>query len=131
MDPSTDLRGCGFLGLMNILYLVTEPRAHVLVTNIYKLSLHETQNFPFSVMSINITRIALQTLREGKLNRYVIDGNHNLHLYVYPRGVQTVMLGRKLSSSVICLLRNYTVTLVPYTLLRFILASKVFQHSFY
>ncbi|XP_028391806.1 ELMO domain-containing protein 3-like [Dendronephthya gigantea] len=69
MDPSTDLRGCGFLGLMNILYLVTEPRAHVLATNIYKLSLHETQNFPFSVMSINITRIALQTLREGKLNR--------------------------------------------------------------
>ena len=69
MDPSTDLRGCGFLGLMNILYVVTEPRAHVLATNIYKLSLHETQNFPFSVMSINITRIALQTLREGKLNR--------------------------------------------------------------
>jgi hypothetical protein len=69
MDPSTDLRGCGFLGLMNILYVVTEPRAQVLATNIYKLSLHETQNFPFSVMSINITRIALQTLREGKLNR--------------------------------------------------------------
>lgn len=69
MDPSTDLRGCGFLGLMNILYVVTEPRAHALATNIYKLSLHETQNFPFSVMSINITRIALQTLREGKLNR--------------------------------------------------------------
>ena len=69
MDPSTDLRGCGFLGLMNILYIVSDLQAQALATNIYKLSQNETQNFPFSVMSINITRIALQTLREGKLNR--------------------------------------------------------------
>ena len=69
IDPATDLRGCGLLGLMNLLYIVSDPHAHALAASIYKLSQHETQNFPFSVMSINITRIALQTLREGKLNR--------------------------------------------------------------
>ena len=71
LDPSTDLRGCGFLGLLTTLYLVTEHRTHGLAMDIYKLSQHETQNFPFSIMSINITRIALQTLREEKLNKWV------------------------------------------------------------
>ena len=71
LDPSTDLRGCGFLGLLTTLYLVTEYRMHGLALEIYKLSQHETQNFPFAIMSINITRIALQTLREGKLNKWV------------------------------------------------------------
>ncbi|CAH3156666.1 unnamed protein product [Porites lobata] len=69
LDPATDLRGCGFLGLLTTLYLVTEHRTHGLAVDIYKLSQHETQNFPFAIMSINITRIALQTLREGKLNK--------------------------------------------------------------
>ena len=71
LDPATDLRGCGFLGLMTLLYFVTDPRTHHLAIDIYKLSQHETQNFPFCIMSINITRIALQTLREELLNRYV------------------------------------------------------------
>ncbi|KAJ7384392.1 ELMO domain-containing protein 3 [Desmophyllum pertusum] len=69
LDPATDLRGCGFLGLMTTLYLVTGHRTHGLALDIYKLSQHETQNFPFAIMSINITRIALQTLREEKLNK--------------------------------------------------------------
>lgn len=69
LDPATDLRGCGLLGLVTTLYLVTEHRMHGLALDIYKLSRHETQNFPFAIMSINITRIALQTLREEKLNK--------------------------------------------------------------
>ncbi|KAI8479785.1 ELMO domain-containing protein 3 [Branchiostoma belcheri] len=68
-DPATDLRGTGFLGLMQVLYFVMEPRTLSLARDIYKLSLHETQNFPFCVMSINITRIALQALREGNLSK--------------------------------------------------------------
>ncbi len=54
---------------MTTLYLVTDHRTHGLALDIYKLSQHETQNFPFAIMSINITRIALQTLREEKLNK--------------------------------------------------------------
>ncbi|XP_038045366.1 ELMO domain-containing protein 3-like [Patiria miniata] len=68
-DPATDLRACGFLGLMTLLHFVMDPVRQQLAKDIYRLSLHETQNFPFSVMSINMTRIALQSLREGTLSR--------------------------------------------------------------
>uniref|UniRef100_A0A3B4BG81 ELMO domain-containing protein n=1 Tax=Periophthalmus magnuspinnatus TaxID=409849 RepID=A0A3B4BG81_9GOBI len=67
-DPATDLRGTGFLGLMHSLYFVMDPEMLPLARDIYKLSLHPTQNFPFSVMSINMTRIALQVLREEALS---------------------------------------------------------------
>ncbi|XP_041955621.1 ELMO domain-containing protein 3 [Alosa sapidissima] len=68
-DPSTDLRGTGFLGLMHTLYLVMDPETLPLARDIYKLSQHPVQNFPFSVMSINMTRIALHALREEVLSK--------------------------------------------------------------
>ncbi|CAH1783711.1 unnamed protein product [Owenia fusiformis] len=68
-DPSTDLRGTGLLGLMTILYCLSDSKMQPIMKDIYKLSLHETQNFPFSVMGINVTRIVLQSLREGILNK--------------------------------------------------------------
>ncbi|XP_067376296.1 ELMO domain-containing protein 3 isoform X1 [Channa argus] len=68
-DPSTDLRGTGFLGLMHTLYFVMDPETLPLAKDIYRLSQHATQNFPFSVMSINMTRIALQVLREEALSK--------------------------------------------------------------
>lgn len=68
-DPATDLRGTGFLGLMHTLYLVMDPQTLPLARDIYRLSLHPTQNFPFSVMSINMTRIALHALREEVLSK--------------------------------------------------------------
>lgn len=68
-DPATDLRGPGFLGLMHTLYFVMDPETLPLARDIYKLSQHPTQNFPFSVMSINMTRIALQVLREEALSK--------------------------------------------------------------
>ncbi|TKS79028.1 ELMO domain-containing protein 3 RNA-binding motif and [Collichthys lucidus] len=68
-DPATDLRGTGFLGLMHTLYFVMDPETLPLARDIYKLSQHPRQNFPFSVMSINMTRIALQVLREEALSK--------------------------------------------------------------
>ncbi|XP_010078535.1 PREDICTED: ELMO domain-containing protein 3, partial [Pterocles gutturalis] len=68
-DPGTDLRGTGMLGLMQILHFVTDARTLPLAREIFKLSQHETQNFPFCIMSINITRIVLQALREDRLSR--------------------------------------------------------------
>ncbi|XP_068617164.1 ELMO domain-containing protein 3 [Brachionichthys hirsutus] len=69
VDPATDLRGTGFLGLMHPLYFVMDPETLPLARDIYKLSQHPAQNFPFSVMSINMTRIVLQVLREEALSR--------------------------------------------------------------
>ncbi|XP_071168256.1 ELMO domain-containing protein C-like [Mytilus edulis] len=68
-DPSTDLRGVGLLGLVNLIYLLRDPKCHMIAKDIYKLSLHPTQNFPFCVMGINMTRITLQSLREDCLNK--------------------------------------------------------------
>ncbi|XP_070621655.1 ELMO domain-containing protein 3 isoform X2 [Erythrolamprus reginae] len=69
MDPGTDLRGTGLLGLMQALYFVMDSRILPVAQEIFKLSHHEVQNFPFCVMSINITRIVIQVLREERLSR--------------------------------------------------------------
>ncbi|NWI62901.1 ELMD3 protein, partial [Todus mexicanus] len=78
-DPGTDLRGTGMLGLMQMLFFVMDSQTLPLAREIFKLSHHETQapavtlllsqNFPFSIMSVNITRIVLQALREERLSR--------------------------------------------------------------
>ncbi|XP_069140140.1 uncharacterized protein [Argopecten irradians] len=68
-DPSTDLRGTGVLGLLNLVHLLRNPKRQSLAQEIYKLSLHPTQNFPFCVMGINMSRIAIQALREDCLNK--------------------------------------------------------------
>ncbi|XP_062366493.1 ELMO domain-containing protein 3 isoform X1 [Cinclus cinclus] len=68
-DPGTDLRGTGMLGLMQILFFVLDSRMLPLAQEIFQLSQHETQNFPFCVMSVNITRIVIQALQEEQLSR--------------------------------------------------------------
>ncbi|XP_050165994.1 ELMO domain-containing protein 3 isoform X2 [Myiozetetes cayanensis] len=69
VDPGTDLRGTGMLGLMQILFFVLDSRTLPLAREIFQLSQHETQNFPFCIMSVNITRIVVQALREERLSR--------------------------------------------------------------
>ncbi|NXW38161.1 ELMD3 protein, partial [Phaetusa simplex] len=82
-DPGTDLRGTGMLGLMQLLYFVMDAQTLPLAHEIFKLSQHGTQacgvqaavtlgllqNFPFCIMSVNITRIVIQALREECLSR--------------------------------------------------------------
>mmetsp|Transcript_36366 Transcript_36366/g.71438 ORF Transcript_36366/g.71438 Transcript_36366/m.71438 type:complete len:575 (-) Transcript_36366:284-2008(-) len=64
-DPGTDIRGAGMLGPLQILYLLKEHR--FLALKIHRLSRDDLQNFPFAVVSFNLTGIVLQVLREGKL----------------------------------------------------------------
>ncbi|XP_064817268.1 ELMO domain-containing protein 3-like [Oncorhynchus masou masou] len=54
---------------MHALYLVMDPETLPLARDIFKLSQHPTQNFPFCVMSINMTCIALHALREEALSK--------------------------------------------------------------
>jgi len=68
-DPATDLRGCGILSLFLTIYLF-EPTYLKVTQDIYKLSLNDTQNFPFCVMGINLVRIMLQVMRKNLLNCY-------------------------------------------------------------
>ena len=70
-NPATDLRGVGFLGLIQPLYLVTTPELLGLAKAIYKLSISDKQDFPLMVLSINVSRIALHALRDDLLVRYL------------------------------------------------------------
>ncbi|KAL4232066.1 ELMO domain-containing protein 3 [Mactra antiquata] len=68
-DPGTDLRGTGILSLLNLISLLKDPKTLQLASDIYRLSLHPVQNFPFCIMGINLSRIVIQALREGMLNK--------------------------------------------------------------
>ncbi|XP_054722615.1 ELMO domain-containing protein 3-like, partial [Uloborus diversus] len=69
IDPGTDLRGVGFLGLIHLLYLALNPTTLELTREIMQLSKTENQNFPFCTMGINMTRVVLEVMREEVLNR--------------------------------------------------------------
>ncbi|KAI5140881.1 Elmo Domain-Containing Protein 3 [Manis pentadactyla] len=68
-NPATDLRGAGFLALLHLLYLVMDSKTLLMAQEIFCLSQHHIQQFPFCLMSVNITRIAIQALREECLSR--------------------------------------------------------------
>ncbi|GFS05604.1 ELMO domain-containing protein 3-like [Elysia marginata] len=70
-DPATDLRGAGMLALLHLLFFLRDPGTKDLARDVYKLSLHPTQNFPFCVMGINLSRICIQVLREEIYNREI------------------------------------------------------------
>ncbi|NWH70585.1 ELMD3 protein, partial [Piaya cayana] len=70
VDPGTDLRGTGMLGLMQLLYFVMDARTLPLALEIFnQVTLTLLQSFPFCLMSVNITRLVIQALREECLSR--------------------------------------------------------------
>ncbi|XP_022257850.1 ELMO domain-containing protein 3-like, partial [Limulus polyphemus] len=68
-DPATDLRGTGLLGLLHLLYFILDSSTAATAKKVYQISQDEIQNFPFCLMSISMTRIALEVLREELLNK--------------------------------------------------------------
>ncbi|XP_075532904.1 ELMO domain-containing protein 3-like [Dermacentor variabilis] len=74
-DPATDLRGVGLLGILHLLFLTTGFGNIELVNDIYSLSRDREQNFPFALMSLNITKVSIEALREEVLNRCCNERN--------------------------------------------------------
>ncbi|XP_075732455.1 ELMO domain-containing protein 3-like isoform X2 [Rhipicephalus microplus] len=74
-DPATDLRGVGVLGMLHLLFLTTGFGNIELVNDIYSLSRDREQNFPFALMSLNITKMSIEALREEVLNRCCNERN--------------------------------------------------------
>ncbi|KFO82600.1 ELMO domain-containing protein 3, partial [Cuculus canorus] len=63
-------QGTGMLGLMQLLYFVMDTRTLPLALEIFnQVTLVLLQNFPFCLMSVNITRLVIQALREECLSR--------------------------------------------------------------
>ena len=71
MDPASDLRGVGILGLFQLTFFVQSQQTAQLARDIYDLSTRKNSDFPFCVMGLNMTQIALHHLREGTLNREI------------------------------------------------------------
>lgn len=65
-DPATDLRGCGMLGLLQLLHLWDAGPSNARA--IYRLSRDADQEFPLAVVAMNVTKWSLQVLRSGELN---------------------------------------------------------------
>ena len=68
-DPIDDLRGVGMLGIVQLVWLLETPLVQLLALEVYRYSRETEQKLPFCVLSLNITCIALQALREGCLSR--------------------------------------------------------------
>ncbi|GMR42772.1 hypothetical protein PMAYCL1PPCAC_12967 [Pristionchus mayeri] len=68
-DPSTDLRGVGILGLLQLHFLVSEwglPDDQLIT--ILQLAQDSQQNFPFAVVGLNFTSLIVSKLKSGELN---------------------------------------------------------------
>ena len=68
-DPADDIRGVGFLGLMQLVYFLDNHRTLPLAREISDYSRDKEHYVPFCVLSFNITQIALSALREGYLSK--------------------------------------------------------------
>jgi len=74
-DPSTDFRGVGILGLVQPLALSLSTTGLPFLSEVVEFSRCPTRGFPFMVLSINVTHIVLNLLRDGCLDKLISDKN--------------------------------------------------------
>ncbi|XKL59189.1 hypothetical protein PGB90_000205 [Kerria lacca] len=79
IDPKTDFRGMGILGLENLLFFVREYNNQAIY--VLQRSLHPTQGYAFAILGINITNMALNLL---------IDGSAKTHFYNISRRMPNI-----------------------------------------
>ena len=70
---NTNIPTKGLLGLIQATYLTTTPELIPFARSALALARNPDQEFPFLVLSINVSRIALHALRDGLLNRLVME----------------------------------------------------------
>eukprot|EP00744_Colponema_vietnamica_P011157 GILI01015699.1.p1 GENE.GILI01015699.1~~GILI01015699.1.p1 ORF type:complete len:290 (+),score=89.20 GILI01015699.1:779-1648(+) len=66
-DPVTDLRGLGMLGPLLMLAFLNEHED--MCKQIHRISRDEIQNFPFAATAINMAKVTIEALREGRLHQ--------------------------------------------------------------
>eukprot|EP00798_Chlamydomonas_sp_ICE-L_P015734 gene15734-21856_t len=79
-DPATDLRSCGILGLVHLYYLHHHSAHNAQL--LYSLSRSASQEFPLSIVSMNITKWTLQGLLSGAANRSGSMVETSSHFYI-------------------------------------------------
>lgn len=91
-DPSTDLRGCGVLSLLQMLYLIDNHLE--LALRFHSLSQHPTRHFPLACALINVTLQCVIALRSGALYK---ECNKQGSVF---KAINSVSRGAKCSHSV-------------------------------
>lgn len=74
-DPVDDLRGVGMLGLVQLIWLLENPRTLPVAQDVFRWLKGDV---PFCVLCLNVTSLALATLREGGLSR---ECNHREQVF--------------------------------------------------
>ena len=69
-DPTSDFRGFGMLGPLMMLAFATEQ--HEILITILQFVVGDNTKFPLSATLINMTKMAVEALRQRKLNRVII-----------------------------------------------------------
>lgn len=67
MDPCSDFRGMGLLGLQQLLFLSKKKIAAEMLLD----AGHSRRFYPFACTGINVTAFTVELLREGRLHRYL------------------------------------------------------------
>lgn len=68
-DPVDDLRGVGMLGIVQLVWLLETSLVQQIAMDVFQYSREHNQEIPFSILTLNITGLALQALREGHLSK--------------------------------------------------------------
>ena len=69
-DPSTDFRGMGLLGLIQLEYFASTQSTRA--RNVLSESMHPRRYYPFSATGINITAFVMELLRDNRLHTALI-----------------------------------------------------------
>lgn len=90
IDPSTDFRGMGILGLTQLVYFTEHFKESS--QNIFLHSNHPIEGFPFAITGINLTHLAVHLMIEGHLKThffnqsspfYWIEDLHKVYSYLF------------------------------------------------
>lgn len=79
-DPATDFRGVGLLGLLQPTAFTLSEATLAFLCEVLKLSKSPDQGFPFMVLSLNITSIVLNSLRNKHLDRLIRSKRSVVHV---------------------------------------------------
>ena len=79
-DPADDLQGAGFLGPMQLLYFLDNPRTLSLAQEMRTHFERSTDRVPFCALSLRLTQLALSALKDGLLNKECTKRDQVFHV---------------------------------------------------
>eukprot|EP00483_Globobulimina_turgida_P002038 UN02040 len=86
-EPSTDIRGCGLFGVLQLIYMI--EKYEYITSKIYLLSINGHQHFPLAIVSFTISGIVIKLLRscliynEINARKSVSDAVHEIYVALF------------------------------------------------